>query len=413
MLKKQTTIFVSQMVFVASAMLASCSALSPPSATKAGRNVLLDGKNANSDLVIVQRPTITDETINSDDLVLSGLGVGLASDYSGSIISVNYSMPKLADYAQIIRCRGNAAIDNLWDLDIGTADRKKAWEQFLTKDYWSKALAHTNCFTATEGFAKQGSASYFDIAAPNGSYRYVARACVNKERFSGKMPKSGFACSAWVGVSAKGTGDYTNTKSEKQQLAAKQQQERRDKIDALGRRMSYLHQKAEIENKKCSKIKSDSEIEIKRRAESKKILTEGIELGAKLATEVETGIGNWNKAMSSPSADKGPTAASDPKTEGGIPNEGTATAGLTSYDSSETAMNLDLSNISGIASAAKSLVGSLDYLYNKPTDFAVPDCPAHLKALEEGNIAKLEIDAAVKGYGDALKTAATTEAPKK
>ena len=402
----RTASFCAPAVWIALAVASvGCSAPAPTTNAKTKMNALTSDSQDLGNLKLNPRPIVSAETLNSDDMVLSGLGVGIASQYSGSIISVNYSMPKLADFAQIIRCRADAALDNLWDLDIGTANRKTVWAAFLTKDYWQLASQNYQCQLATEGFSKQGAATYLDITALSGDYRYIARACVNKERFSGKVPESGFPCSSWVAVAATPINGYVNRKSAIAQAADRMARERRDKIDALARRVVLLTEIAALEQEKCDQSNVEAEKRKARNEAMSDIIGSGIEAGLMLVQQIDAEFGkSGSDSATNPTNAENPSSAANPS--------GSLTLALADKRELKNSNGFNL-NFQNIAVSGAELAKSINLLFTKPTDFAVDKCPAQIKAMEEGNITKLELDAASKAYGDSVKAQVNGEGEKK
>jgi hypothetical protein len=360
-----------------SAVLVSCSA-GPTLKTRAQ---FVGDANDVGGFKLTPRPVVNGETLNSDDMVLSGLGWGLTDQYRRSIPTLNYVLPKLADYAQIIRCSYDTAIEDLWDVDLGTADRKRAWGKFFALDYWALSEKNFRCAFVTEGFGKQGQASYLDLTAPTGEWRFIARACVNKERFSGSNAAK-HICSVWVGVAPRPLAGYTNTFSESKAREANLLRERRDKLDAIVRRLVYITEAAALAEEKCVREGKKAVDNKAKREAMAAILATGVEAGVKIAKDLEAAASKGNDGEGSDPVS--PTGSAGPIGPSGQTGP-TSTMTLTGDDPKAPSGF----NIQNLSVDAKGLGDAFKLLFTNIKDFPT-SCTEEQKIRGEGVVLELE-----------------------
>jgi hypothetical protein len=197
------------------------------------------------------RPDIDAADLDSVAFSLVGLGVGLGDNPKGQVPIISYLLPNLADFAQVLRCRDDADLGDLLQIDIGQTDPAKALDRFIRVDYWDLAIRNPFCKVISESFSRPGQVSFVDKDADSGSHRYLVRACASASRIRGsgsyESPKE---CSAWVGVSPA----LVNFKRGNAVLPASTVEDLRtvaDRADALGRKIHLLAQRLDAETKAC------------------------------------------------------------------------------------------------------------------------------------------------------------------
>jgi hypothetical protein len=194
-------------------------------------------------------PKISVTEINSPEFALSGFNVGLASKTAGQVPSINFIIPPKADFVQLIRCRSDAQLTELFEINQNSAETKTVWQKFIIKDYFKIAAENPQCVMITAGFS---STSYIDVFAPSGSFRYLGRACATRERITdiGDIPVGD--CGRWVSVTSVLTG-FKNKNKEIENDNQRKSREMRDEADTLTRRMYFLTADINSELLKCDK----------------------------------------------------------------------------------------------------------------------------------------------------------------
>jgi hypothetical protein len=230
----------------AAALMFSCSPDAPKKPAAAAEN---PNANATSfdDLKIQPKVSVTE--IDSLEFALIGLNVGLADKVFGQVPSINYLMPQKADFVQIIRCRADAQLGELFEIDQNNTNSKIAWQKFIMKDYWDLARLNSQCVYVSAGFS---GTTYLDVFAPNDSLRYLARACATRERILdiGELPVGD--CGRWVSVTNTLT-NFVNKNTEIENDKQKKSREMRDKADTLIRRAYYITVDMNREFLRCDK----------------------------------------------------------------------------------------------------------------------------------------------------------------
>lgn len=244
-------------------------------------------ENQDASVLASGRPLLDASEIDSVSMALVGLGVNLADTTHGQLPVVSYILPKLADFAQLIRCPSDASLGDLLKADLGQPDPAKALQRFVANDYWRTALDNPFCSLITESFSKGGQASFVDEFAATGSYRYLARACVSasrvKDKSSGDSVKE---CSIWVAFSPE-LANYRNTRESEQAAAAEDIRKVRDRADALGRKIHDLAGRAQAQLAECSKAGAKEPSDSPAHARLQKVLDYGLDLGRDLIDSPE------------------------------------------------------------------------------------------------------------------------------
>ncbi|MEY2989008.1 MAG: hypothetical protein RJB13_2529 [Pseudomonadota bacterium] len=240
------------------------------------------------------KEAVTIDILESSSMRLNMAGVQKYEFGKYSFPVVNFFMPAQADYVQVIRCRSDANLGELTQIEIGSNNTAIANSKYMEKDYWKKISTNSFCAYITAGTSID---SVVDFYANSGDYIYVARACIEKSRltFTTDSDDTDF-CSRQIAVTPVYRG-YVNLETK---LSAEQKEslrKQRDKVDAMGREMVYLAKQADQQLSECEKRRFSNEVSKRKRAALGKLLGIGINLGSKLMGDglgksIVSGIGS-------------------------------------------------------------------------------------------------------------------------
>jgi hypothetical protein len=251
------------------------------------------GGSAGANLGTV-KDSITPAVLESGAMRLNMTGVVKFEFGKNSFPAVNFVMPAQADYVQVIRCRSDANLGELTQIEIGSNNTAASNSKYMEKDYWKSVAGNAFCAYITTGSSVE---SVVDFYANTGDYIYVARACVEKSRLTitDGSDDTNF-CSRQIAVTTVFRGHVNKAKKlsaeKKESLRAQ-----RDSVDAMGREMVYLAKQADGQLSECEKRRFANEVSKRKRAALGKLLGIGINLGAQLmgdgmAKSVVSGIGS-------------------------------------------------------------------------------------------------------------------------
>ena len=119
-----------------------------------------------------------------------------------NILALSFDLPKIADYAEIIRCDSNV---NLGLNTIGLGDLSEIIVANTTgeifEDYFKAAENHPDCILVSTGTKIRPNDFFYDPQAPNGNYRYLVRSCVFPQRIKDTEHYTKKNCSRQIGIS--------------------------------------------------------------------------------------------------------------------------------------------------------------------------------------------------------------------
>jgi hypothetical protein len=258
-------------------VLAGCSDSRPLSKLSLGAGPL-----GNADLVkyvgkeIPDRAKVSAFDLDEIDMRVDAFRVGLVSFLSGDAPQVDFMIPQNADYVELLRCREDAsAIQELLNLDIGVASAEAVVRRMRTTDYWQQASGSQSCLLLSPSVSKNG---FFDASAPSGSWRYLARACVEQNRLLDTATLGTRNCSRVIGVSSS-LPNHQNLRALKENEALDAMRKAMARADAIGRQIFF--QTVEYNNAivGCQKITAENNAAQIRFAGISQILGVGISVG--------------------------------------------------------------------------------------------------------------------------------------
>lgn len=240
------------------------------------------------------KEAVSPDVLESTAMRLNMTGVQKYEFGKHSFPVVNFFMPKQADYVQVIRCRSDANLGELSQIEIGSNNTAAANSKYMEKDYWKKIADNSFCAYITTGTSVD---SVIDFYANTGDYVYVARACIEQSRLTitEGSDDTNF-CSRQIAV----TNVFRGFINREKQLSAELKESfriQRDKVDAMGRKMVYLAKQADQQLSECEKRRFSNEVSKRKRGALGKLLGIGINLGAQLMGEgigksIVSGIGS-------------------------------------------------------------------------------------------------------------------------
>lgn len=262
---------------LALALLGGCADLSAPQKSTAAS--LTDNVTP-----VTPRPKVSSLALDEAHFRIFGLRVGLQDFMSSQSPTVVVNLPESADYAEILRCKHDTVIRgafaDLLDVDLGSPSTADATRIFKANNFWDAAAQNTNsCFLVSAGHSDK---SFLDTFALSGSYRYVARACVNMERLE-KDGATNRNCSRQVALSP-ALMDFKNARVEAERAALGLAQQWTDKVNGLGRHIHYLTVDFNNSLARCDKWETDRQVRLKKREGIQTLLGFGLAVGKNLLT---------------------------------------------------------------------------------------------------------------------------------
>jgi hypothetical protein len=251
----------------------SCTQAPTPSTTK---DSAADSKAEKKAAKNLQRPFVESGKIDDLTLRLNGFGVGIGDALSTKIPIISYVKPDLADYVQIIRCRSDARLSGLEDIDLSNPSSEYATQIFKTTHFWKLAGSNPFCSTIADSF---GGLNFIDVFARGGDYVYLGRACVNKERIVSGSQEAIGECSKQVSISETLRG-FKNKKFEAKMALEKREREIRDEGDTLARRIYFLTVKLSEALKSCEQAEINRQKRLMQENALTQILSIGVGIGA-------------------------------------------------------------------------------------------------------------------------------------
>jgi hypothetical protein len=315
-------------------------------------------------LAIFEPELISAFVIDDDDFRVNGLRIGLQDFVAAENPHLNYFMPKHADYIDILRCQTDATIvgnfAGIENVELHAMSQAAQEKLMRSNDFWQAAAASAGCkLIGTNVSNREG---FLDISAPSGSYVYMARACVDKQRLKDvELAKINRNCSRQISMSNP-LNEFTNRRAAAELKAVTQASDEAAKIDALGREIYFLSVQLNNALVNCQKQE-----EARRKASNFKE-----SLGQVLGYGIAIG-GFFTKA---------------------------AMNGKTFKEAFSELWNDD----KGVRSSGKSLAGALNELFSEGSDYPKV-CSSAVRIAEESKICKWELQAAHSDYADAMDIA--------
>lgn len=241
-------------------------------------------KKMDSNLAASQVKTrISAEELDGATMRLNLLGVSLFEFSRYKFPIVSFSFPEKADYIQIMRCRSDAKLGDLDNVEIGATNTKIADQKYQLNDYWKNISGSFGCVVVANSVSIDKFVDYF---VNDGSWIYVARACVQGSR----LPDSGATvspCSRQVSKTPV-LQNYINTEKKISTEKKAEMMAQRDKVDSLGRNLVYKAKQLDIDIAACESERGANRASQARRAAIGQLLGIGVGLGAKLIADKAT-----------------------------------------------------------------------------------------------------------------------------
>lgn len=240
------------------------------------------------------KDNVTPEVLESGAMRLNMAGVQKYEFGQHSFPIVQFVMPPQADFVQVVRCRSDANLGELTQIEIGSNNTAAANSRYMEKDYWKKVAENSFCAYITTGTSIN---SVIDFYANTGDYVYVARACIEKSRLTitDGSDDTNF-CSRQIAVTSVFRGHVNREKQVSAEIKESLRAQR-DKVDAMGREMVYLAKQADQQLSECEQRRFSNQVSQRKRQALGKLLGIGINLGAQMMGEglgksIVSGIGS-------------------------------------------------------------------------------------------------------------------------
>lgn len=163
----------------------------------------------------VRHDTVSAFNLDDDRFLILDFTVGLETYLNSQTPVLNYSPVLDVDYVEIMRCPVNAVIAgasatlNLKEMELSAGTLTDRENMYRHNDFWSSAVL-AGCTQLTTGTM---SLAFYDSWAPNGSYRYLIRSCINPQRLTDIDKLTSRNCSRQIAVTIP-LSDYVNTRAQ-------------------------------------------------------------------------------------------------------------------------------------------------------------------------------------------------------
>lgn len=240
-------------------------------------------KKTSSSLAATQvKPRISAAELDGASMRLNLFHVSLFEFSRFKYPIISFSFPEKADYVQIIRCRHDARLGDLGNIEIGATNTKEADEKYKTYDYWKTTSEMLGCVVVSTSVSVD---KFVDFFAGDGSWVYVGRACVQKSRLPADSSEATLSsCSRQVSKTLE-LPEYKNVERGLSSQKKAELQTLRDEVDSLGRNMVYKAKELDNEISKCESERGSNRASQKRRAAIGQLLSIGVGLGAKMIAD--------------------------------------------------------------------------------------------------------------------------------
>lgn len=275
-----------------SLVLVSCSE-APTPAPRVEKEEVDKNNEDSTDLAklsaIELRPNVSAFMLDSAQFRLNGLVVGKQTFMDSEVPVISFFRPSRADYVEILRCRASAVIegggDYVDEADLGSATIEEETAIRNAGSFW-KAGLEAGCKLIGENIADEET--FLDWSAPTGSFKYLARACVDPSRLTETEFLSNKVCSNQVMSSNKLNG-YVDKREAKVVKALAEAELERAKISGIGRTIYYETVAMNNALTTCQKKEKKRLIKAKRKAAITSLVGMGVSLGGSIATMTMTG----------------------------------------------------------------------------------------------------------------------------
>ncbi len=130
------------------------------------------------DQILAAAAGVEESEVQSAAFKVDGLRVGIEEKVLTSLPVVSFFAVEKADYYQLLRCDANSQIQGIFDtlenVELTTVNLQDEVQKHLENKFWMNALANDDCVVLSKALTRT---VFHDSAAPNGSHRYLVRAC--------------------------------------------------------------------------------------------------------------------------------------------------------------------------------------------------------------------------------------------
>lgn len=137
----------------------------------------------------ISRPMVTMESLKTEEFRVPWFIVGLAAHVRSKSPELRYQLPKNADYVELLRCQSLNTFAQTVRANVLQNKPTEGWE-LTVKD--GQCVSLTNA-----GFSQT---KFLDVTAPSNTYRYLIRACVNRNRVSNAPMVVTSFCSNYISI---------------------------------------------------------------------------------------------------------------------------------------------------------------------------------------------------------------------
>lgn len=153
---------------------------------------IIDPRIAAEAVKYIPLTKVNEYELDKTSFKVQNLAVGIRDYIQNPTPYISYTLPKDADYVQIIRCDQSADLSGISGHDLSSLSNVdsniKSESDMYAEDYWAEALDQKEkCQLVSLGSSATAINSqigeFLDAYAESGSHRYILRACVIKDRY--------------------------------------------------------------------------------------------------------------------------------------------------------------------------------------------------------------------------------------
>lgn len=235
---------------------------------------------------IPDRSSVSSFYLDEGTFRVDAFRVGLQAFMRSEAPQVSFNIPAEADYIELIRCQEEAkAISAVKNVDIGVGSNEAEVRIMRSTNFWKEVSESLGCLLVSGSVSGN---TYLDMSAPSGSYRYLARACVNQSRLTDTDVLGNRNCTLQVVISTS-LASYVNLRTRQENDALGRMQKAMSLADGLGRKIffqtvEYNNALAHCERQNAANAKDQARFNA-----ITAILGGGVSLGVSLLTQSPKG----------------------------------------------------------------------------------------------------------------------------
>ncbi len=244
----------------------------------------------------VVRDRVNPADLDSSLFYPLGLVVGLETYIDAKSPILSYTIPKQADYMEIIRCDNKTVIEtgvesiSIQNLSTSSLPQSKKDALYRGNDYFNLALINKDC---TQLSLATTDATFSDTFAHSGNWFYLVHACVNPNRMMNVGQSSNRSCSRQVAISAP-LLDYKNLRDDKINNALQKENVATSTIMSISQKICEAADQYAAALDTCATTEQDREEAKKKRDALAQLIGSGIEFGIAVLT---MGSGVFNNIL--------------------------------------------------------------------------------------------------------------------